>query len=162
PVDLETVVLKAMAKEPDGRYATAQELADDLRRFLEDKPILAKRPTLVQRARKWARRHKGVVAATGLLLVLAVGGLVLQHVVVAVAGLVVNNVLIRQEQKRTEAEKVRVEGERMRAETALAAEAAERERAEGNVRLAIQALEKIYVQVAGERLLRTSQIAPKD
>jgi serine/threonine protein kinase len=63
PADLETVVLKALDQEPDGRYATAQELADDLRRFLEDKPIRAKRPTPVQRARKWARRHKPVVAA---------------------------------------------------------------------------------------------------
>jgi serine/threonine protein kinase len=71
PGDLETIVLKALAKEPEGRYATAQELADDLRRFLEDKPIRAKRPALGQRARKWARRHKSVVAAG--LVVLLVG-----------------------------------------------------------------------------------------
>jgi serine/threonine protein kinase len=51
PAELETIVLKAMAKEPEDRYATAQELADDLRCFLEDKPIRAKRPTLVQRVK---------------------------------------------------------------------------------------------------------------
>ena len=45
PRELETIVLKAMAKDPAGRYATAQELADDLRRFLEDRPIMARRPT---------------------------------------------------------------------------------------------------------------------
>ena len=72
PVELETIVLKALAKEPGVRYATAQELADDLRRFLEDKPIRARRPTLRRVARQWARRHRGVVVtatvAAGLLL----------------------------------------------------------------------------------------------
>jgi serine/threonine protein kinase len=60
PAELGTIVLKAMEKSPADRYATAQELADDLRRFLEDKPIRAKRPTLVQRAVKWVRRHRAV------------------------------------------------------------------------------------------------------
>src|SRR5262249_1955673 len=46
PRELETIIRKAMAKEPESRYMTAQELADDLRRFLEHKPIKAKRPTL--------------------------------------------------------------------------------------------------------------------
>jgi serine/threonine protein kinase/tetratricopeptide (TPR) repeat protein len=63
PADLETIVVKALDKEPEGRYATAQELADDLRRFLEDKPIRARRPTLCRRVRKWARRHQPVVIA---------------------------------------------------------------------------------------------------
>jgi WD40 repeat protein/serine/threonine protein kinase len=72
PAELETIVLKAMAKVPEERYATAQELADDLRRFLEDKPIRANRPSLRQRAVKWARRHKTVVRAAVVVLVLAV------------------------------------------------------------------------------------------
>jgi eukaryotic-like serine/threonine-protein kinase len=53
-----------MEKNPAERYATSQELADDLRRFLEDKPIRAKRPTLFQRASKWRRRHPAVVWST--------------------------------------------------------------------------------------------------
>jgi WD40 repeat protein/serine/threonine protein kinase len=72
PSELETIVLKAMAKNPEERYATAQELADDLRRFLEDKPIKAKRPSLRQRAAKWARRHKTVVRAALVVVALAV------------------------------------------------------------------------------------------
>ena len=48
PRELETIVLKAMSKEPASRYATAQELADDLRRFLEHRPIKAQRPNLVE------------------------------------------------------------------------------------------------------------------
>jgi hypothetical protein len=59
PAELETIVLKAMAKSAEERYATVQELADDLDRYLEDKPIRAKRPTLVQRATKWSRPHRG-------------------------------------------------------------------------------------------------------
>jgi serine/threonine protein kinase/tetratricopeptide (TPR) repeat protein len=63
PAELETIVLKAIEKNPAERYATAQEMADDLRRFLDDRPIHAKRPTLVQRARKWTRRHKAAARA---------------------------------------------------------------------------------------------------
>ena len=70
PADLETIVLKAMAKEPASRYATAQDLADDLRRFLEDRPIRARRPGLLDRAAKWSRRHRSVVTTAALLLVL--------------------------------------------------------------------------------------------
>jgi WD40 repeat protein/serine/threonine protein kinase len=82
PAELETIILKAMAKSPEERYATAQELGDDLRRFLEDKPIKAKRPSLRQRARKWARRHKAVVRAVLLVLALAVAALAVSTVLI--------------------------------------------------------------------------------
>ena len=81
--DLETIVLKAMAKEPEARYATAQELADDLRRFLEHKPIRARRPTPWDRLVKWARRHTAVVTASLILLVLAVLGLAISTALIA-------------------------------------------------------------------------------
>jgi tetratricopeptide (TPR) repeat protein len=74
PRDLETIVIKAVAKTPSERYASAAELADDLRRFLEDKPIRAKRPSLVQRAAKWSRGHRSVVWAGILLLVVVAIG----------------------------------------------------------------------------------------
>ena len=63
PVDLETIVLKAMAKSPADRYATAAELAADLGRFLDNRPILARRPSLADRGAKWMRRHRGLVAS---------------------------------------------------------------------------------------------------
>jgi serine/threonine protein kinase/tetratricopeptide (TPR) repeat protein len=75
PAELETIVHKAMAKNPSERYATAQDFADDLERFLKDEPIRARRPTLVQRSRKWGRRHKAVMASlasVAAMLVLAV------------------------------------------------------------------------------------------
>jgi non-specific serine/threonine protein kinase/serine/threonine-protein kinase len=72
PAELETIVLKALEKNPADRYATAKELADDLRRFVTDEPIRAKRPGVVQRLRKWGRRHQAAVAAALAFLVLAV------------------------------------------------------------------------------------------
>jgi tetratricopeptide (TPR) repeat protein len=70
PAELETIALKALEKNPADRYGTAQELADDLRRFLEDRPIQARRATLPQRLRKWGRRHQAaVMAAAACLLV---------------------------------------------------------------------------------------------
>ncbi len=63
PVDLETIVLKALEKNPADRYATAQDFADDLRRQLQDQPIKAKPPTLLLAVGKWRRRHRGLLAA---------------------------------------------------------------------------------------------------
>jgi serine/threonine protein kinase len=81
--DLENIVLKAMAKRVEERYATAQDLADDLRRFLDHRPVLARRPTLLERAAKWARRHQSMVAAGVLLLVLAAVGLGVSTAIIA-------------------------------------------------------------------------------
>ncbi len=53
PRDLETIIFKSIEKEPSARYGSAYELADDLKRFLEDQPIRARRPSLVNRAVKW-------------------------------------------------------------------------------------------------------------
>jgi serine/threonine protein kinase len=75
PKDLETIILKAMDKLPTARYATARDLADDLRRFLDDRPILARRPSLVERSVRWARRHRALLATAvaGIGLSMAIG-----------------------------------------------------------------------------------------
>jgi serine/threonine protein kinase len=69
PPDLETIVLKALAKEPQHRYATAQELADDVKRFLANEPIRAKRTRLLVRLGKWTKRHKTVASVAAAVLV---------------------------------------------------------------------------------------------
>jgi serine/threonine protein kinase/Flp pilus assembly protein TadD len=76
PAELETIALKALAKAPAERYATAGVLADDLRRFLLDEPIRARRPTLRRRLERWARRHRPLVAVAAALamVALALGG----------------------------------------------------------------------------------------
>jgi eukaryotic-like serine/threonine-protein kinase len=62
PKDLETIVLKAMAKEPLARYVSAHALGDDLRRFLENRTILARRSTSLERTGRWCRRNPAVAA----------------------------------------------------------------------------------------------------
>jgi WD40 repeat protein/serine/threonine protein kinase len=69
PRDLETIVLKAIEKDPGDRYATAEAMAEDLRRFLEDEPILARRASAPERLARWARHHPSVAALAGVLTV---------------------------------------------------------------------------------------------
>ncbi len=80
PLDLETIVGKAMAKEPERRYATARELADDLGRFLDQRPIRARRPSVAERLARWSQRHRRTSAiGAGILVVatlVAAGGMV--------------------------------------------------------------------------------------
>ncbi len=83
PRDLETIVLKATARETENRYGMALELAADLRRFLEHKPIRARRPTLWDQALKWQRRHPTIVGSVAVLLVLAVAGLATSSALIA-------------------------------------------------------------------------------
>jgi hypothetical protein len=68
-------VLKAVAKTPADRYATARELAEDLQRFLEDRPIRARPPSLMEKGVKWARRRRSFVVSALLVLLLSLGGL---------------------------------------------------------------------------------------
>ena len=63
PRDLATIALKAMEKNPDRRYQSAQLMADDITRFLHDEPILAAPPSLGTQVMKFVRRHKALSAA---------------------------------------------------------------------------------------------------
>ena len=71
PVDLETICLKALEKDPDRRYQTAGAMAEDLRRYVNRFAIAARRVGPLGRMRKWVRRHPALAAALALALVLA-------------------------------------------------------------------------------------------
>jgi len=74
PRDMETIILKATSKNPSARYDSAAELADDLARFLAQKPIHARRTTKFERLWRWCRRNPVVAGlAFGLILTLFIG-----------------------------------------------------------------------------------------
>jgi serine/threonine protein kinase len=120
PTDLETIVLKAIAKDPAERYATAQELAEDLRFLLQDKPIQALRPSFVKRVRKYLRRHQAAAWSAG-------AGLAIAVVILSVSSL-----LLWQEKERVKLAIAEKETQsRIASEQAVSAEK-QRLRAEAN------------------------------
>ena len=73
--DLDTIVMKALAKEPDARYASVTALIEDVTRHLEGLPVKARRPTVAYRVHRFVRRHALAVAAAAVVLVSLVAGL---------------------------------------------------------------------------------------
>ncbi len=80
PRDLETIVLKALAKDPVDRFATAEELAAELRRFLENRPIRSRPISASERVWRWSKRNPSLAAlnalAAGLTVFMAIGATV--------------------------------------------------------------------------------------
>src|SRR5204862_5818539 len=110
PRALEAVCLRALAKEPAERYASAAELAREVQRWLADEPVAAYPEPAVARLGRWARRHQTLAAGLAVLLVSAVIGAV-----------VVREELARHEERVQAAEKVAAAERKARAEVATAA-----------------------------------------
>ncbi len=124
PRDLETIVLKATARDPAARYQTAGEMAEDLQRFLDDRPIKARRLSAVHRGWRWCRRNR------------AVAGLVVGLSLVLLAGTAVST------------------WQAVRATLAERAALHERDRAEKNFNLARQAVDRYFTKVSENPSLR--------
>jgi serine/threonine protein kinase len=76
PRDLETIILKAIAKDPADRFSTAAEMARELGRFVESRPIRSRRVSLAERVWRWSQRNPAVAALAllaGLMIILAIG-----------------------------------------------------------------------------------------
>jgi eukaryotic-like serine/threonine-protein kinase len=125
PFDLETIVAKAMEKDPADRYETAQELADDLRRFHRNEPIHAKRTTWPAQLTKWTRRNKRLVATAA----------------VVAASLIVGTGVATWQAIRATAERNRT----------VAAE----QRASRNLARALDAVDQMLTSVGDEKLANT-------
>jgi len=74
--DLDNIVLMALRKEPERRYQSVEQFSEDIRRHLEERPVLARKDTLDYRAAKFARRNKVALAAAALVLLILIGGIV--------------------------------------------------------------------------------------
>ena len=143
PSDLSTICLKCLEKDPAKRYATAGELAEDLRRYLEGEPILARSTTWLERGVKWSRRRPATAALVGVC-VLAVLGMSLGGVAFA----------LHEQANAAQARSLQLEAETER-ENALTqkgiAETARRA-AEANFLEACSAVDEMLLQVGSQRL----------
>ena len=74
PRDLETIILKAIEKDPVARYATAEDFSDDMKRFVEHRPILARRTSYAERLIRSARRNRLLTAMISLIVVILFAG----------------------------------------------------------------------------------------
>jgi serine/threonine protein kinase len=128
PVDLETIVMKAMAEEPAHRYQTAGELASDLARFLQDQPISVSRPSVWERWRRWRRRNPAAAYFST-----AAAALLILVVVVTSVAYVKTRVALADASQANEAR-----GQ------ALANEKLERERAESMLTTSLAALDNVF------------------
>jgi WD40 repeat protein/serine/threonine protein kinase len=83
PIDLETIVHKAMAREPGHRYATAGALAEDLNRFIEGRPVLARRVSSAELFWRWSKRNPWLAGLSAALLLALVSGTVVASLLAA-------------------------------------------------------------------------------
>ncbi len=72
--DIETIVAKALEKDRDRRYASAAELGGDIRRYLQDDPIVARPASTIYQFGKFARRHRGIAVGIGIAALALIGG----------------------------------------------------------------------------------------
>lgn len=136
PRDLETIILKAIAEEPERRYQSAGDMAEDLERFLEDRPILARRITPVERLWRWCRRNRALATLSG----------------TAIALLVVIAVLATAGYFRAKEANVQITA-------ALTGEREQREKAEATLEISLEALDRVASRLMPDRLSGSTPLA---
>jgi serine/threonine protein kinase/Flp pilus assembly protein TadD len=165
PRDLETIVLKAMAKEPGARYASAEPLAEDLRRFIADEPIQARRVTATERFARWCRHNPwiaGLAAALVVALTLGLIGVTLQWLRAERERDVAEDLRLQAESGRREAERLSRLAEDRRRESEQRRLESERHRrlADENFGRARGAVDEFFTKVSDDQLLRVAGMQP--
>ena len=141
PNDLQTIVHKALSKNPDDRYQTAQEMADDLYAFTDDEPIKARPLSIAQRTTRWAAKRKGVVAAVAGVLILAV------------IGLLISNAMITHERNVAQEAEENERNERLEADR-------QRKLADANANRARETVDTFLTKVSEDELLNVPSMQP--
>ena len=139
PADLETIVLKACMAEPERRYQSAREFEADLRRFLEDRPILARPVTPFERLWRWSKRNPLIASLSATMVIL----LATIAIILGIANRRIQKVLVARNIQFERAEQNLSEKT-----LALANVERERVRAETNLDLAISAFEEVFNNIA--------------
>ncbi len=156
PADLSTVIEKAIAKEPHQRYQSAAELRDDLRAFVEDRPVGARRTSMLGQFVRFSRRNPLAASLTGLLL-LALG---LLAATAAVGYWATNSALkdLREKQIRLQQEQVATsEALQLADENAKKIES-QFQRAETNVDVALEAFDQVFRQLIARGTGRSGEL----
>ncbi len=139
PRDLETIVLKATARDSSHRYPSAEAMAEDLRAFLEDRPIRARRASAWEHGWRWCRRNRAVAS-----LIAAAAVLAMLVLVVASVGY------------------VQTKAANLRTQEALAGEYRQRQRAEATSEVAMDTLDRIFDDFAPRRMAEFMTIPVDD
>lgn len=139
--ELETIALKCLAKAPVDRYASAGDLAADLRCWLADKPIKARPPTAMQRVRKWSQQHQAVVLAVCATLLLGMAVSTWQAI------------------RATQAE-AKAKQQEQNATALATAEAAQRKLADKNFEAALDAVDRMLANIADPELNEIPRVGP--
>jgi len=153
PRDLETIVLKAIAREPAHRYQSAAEMAADLECYLDDRTISARQVGPMERLWRWSRRNRalaGLTATAALLLVLVAA--------VATAGYVQTKRANIQMRDALDGEK----RANIQMQNALEGESKQREKAEVTTDLALEAIDRVFEQFASRRIVGSSEMTIED
>ncbi|MCE9566630.1 MAG: serine/threonine protein kinase [Planctomycetes bacterium] len=142
PRDLETIVMKAMARDPGRRYSSAREMARDLQAFIDDRPIKARRQSALGRGWRWCRRNPAVALLTANM----VAALVLAGVVGWVGYANTKKALKAEELQLAEAKKARAAAEKAQADAVLLSV-----KLEANLRMSLEAFEAVFDAAGGHQ-----------